>query len=134
MSEPMSRLRRRRVLIENGLRERSIYLLPNLFTTAALFAGFYAIVQSMNCRLHLLRLCRAAPGALQPQARRERQALFPGFAQSGGGCLAGRLGLGGLRQRHRRYRGFLWLAADEMAGLGHYDFRRPVHGQRYAFL
>ena len=50
MSEPMSRLRRRRVLIENGLRERSIYLLPNLFTTAALFAGFYAIVQSMNGR------------------------------------------------------------------------------------
>ena len=35
MSEPMSRLRRRRVLIESGLRERSIYLLPNLFTTAA---------------------------------------------------------------------------------------------------
>ena len=50
MSEPMSRLRRRRVLIESGLRERSIYLLPNLFTTAALFAGFYAIVQSMNGR------------------------------------------------------------------------------------
>ncbi|MBI1174800.1 MAG: CDP-diacylglycerol--serine O-phosphatidyltransferase [Sideroxydans sp.] len=32
------------------LRRRSIYLLPNLFTTAALFAGFYAIVQSMNSR------------------------------------------------------------------------------------
>ena len=30
------------------LRRRGIYLLPNLFTTAALFAGFYAIVQSMN--------------------------------------------------------------------------------------
>ncbi|HET7832565.1 MAG TPA: CDP-diacylglycerol--serine O-phosphatidyltransferase [Gallionella sp.] len=30
------------------LRKRSIYLLPNLFTTAALFAGFYAIVQAMN--------------------------------------------------------------------------------------
>jgi CDP-diacylglycerol--serine O-phosphatidyltransferase len=27
---------------------KGIYLLPNLFTTAALFAGFYAIVQSMN--------------------------------------------------------------------------------------
>src|SRR4029450_13096422 len=27
-----------------------IYLLPNLFTTAALFAGFYAIVQAMNLR------------------------------------------------------------------------------------
>ena len=31
-------------------RKRGIYLLPNLFTTAALFAGFYAIVQSMNDR------------------------------------------------------------------------------------
>ncbi|AFZ82546.1 CDP-diacylglycerol--serine O-phosphatidyltransferase [Candidatus Kinetoplastidibacterium crithidiae] len=29
-------------------RHRSIYLLPNIFTTASLFAGFYAIVQSMN--------------------------------------------------------------------------------------
>jgi CDP-diacylglycerol--serine O-phosphatidyltransferase len=31
-------------------RHRSIYLLPNAFTTAALFAGFYAIVQAMNMR------------------------------------------------------------------------------------
>jgi CDP-diacylglycerol--serine O-phosphatidyltransferase len=32
------------------LRRRSVYLLPNLLTTAALFAGFYAIVQAMNAR------------------------------------------------------------------------------------
>jgi CDP-diacylglycerol--serine O-phosphatidyltransferase len=32
------------------LRRRSIYLLPNLVTTAALFAGFYAVVQAMNAR------------------------------------------------------------------------------------
>ncbi len=31
-----------------ALRRRGIYLLPNLFTTAALFSGFYAIVQAMN--------------------------------------------------------------------------------------
>ena len=31
-----------------NLRRRGIYLLPNLFTTAALFSGFYAIVQAMN--------------------------------------------------------------------------------------
>ncbi|MFT5445840.1 MAG: CDP-diacylglycerol--serine O-phosphatidyltransferase [Gammaproteobacteria bacterium] len=31
-------------------RGRGIYLLPNLFTTAALFAGFYAIVAAMNGR------------------------------------------------------------------------------------
>ncbi len=33
-----------------NLRRQSIYLLPNLFTLAALFAGFYAIVQAMNGR------------------------------------------------------------------------------------
>ena len=33
-----------------ALRRRGIYLLPNLFTTAALFFGFYAIVQAMNGR------------------------------------------------------------------------------------
>jgi len=30
------------------IRRRGIYLLPNLFTTLALFAGFYAVVQGMN--------------------------------------------------------------------------------------
>jgi CDP-diacylglycerol--serine O-phosphatidyltransferase len=37
----------------SALRRRSIYLLPNLFTTAALFSGFYAIVQAMNGRFEL---------------------------------------------------------------------------------
>ncbi|BAL25760.1 CDP-diacylglycerol--serine O-phosphatidyltransferase [Azoarcus sp. KH32C] len=37
-------------LISNEKRRRGIYILPNLFTTAALFAGFYAIVQAMNLR------------------------------------------------------------------------------------
>ena len=32
----------------DALKSRGIYLLPNLFTSAALFAGFYAIVQAMN--------------------------------------------------------------------------------------
>ncbi|GAA5786787.1 CDP-diacylglycerol--serine O-phosphatidyltransferase [Chitiniphilus shinanonensis] len=31
-----------------NLKRQSIYLLPNLFTLGALFAGFYAIVQAMN--------------------------------------------------------------------------------------
>ncbi len=31
-------------------RHRGIYLLPNLFTTAGLFAGFYAIISAMNGR------------------------------------------------------------------------------------
>ena len=39
----MSELRPR-----TSLRRRGVYLLPNAFTTAALFAGFYAIVQAMN--------------------------------------------------------------------------------------
>jgi len=36
-----------------ALRRRGIYLLPNLFTTAALFSGFYAIVQAMNNRFEI---------------------------------------------------------------------------------
>lgn len=38
----------RKPLLDPTIRRRGIYLLPNLFTTAALFAGFYAIVQAMN--------------------------------------------------------------------------------------
>ena len=34
----------------NKLTRRGIYILPNLFTTGALFAGFYAIVMAMNGR------------------------------------------------------------------------------------
>ena len=34
----------------NPVRSRGIYLLPNAFTTAALFCGFFAIVQAMNLR------------------------------------------------------------------------------------
>lgn len=37
-------------IVRSAARRRGIYLLPNLFTTAALFAGFYAIVQAMNQR------------------------------------------------------------------------------------
>ena len=37
-------------LLSPDRRRRGIYILPNLFTTAALFAGFYAIVQAMNQR------------------------------------------------------------------------------------
>lgn len=36
-----------------SIRRRGIYLLPNLFTTAALFAGFFAIVQAMNTKFEL---------------------------------------------------------------------------------
>lgn len=38
----------RKVLFNPELRRRGIYVLPNLFTTAALFAGFFAIVQAMQ--------------------------------------------------------------------------------------
>ena len=40
----------RKPLLNTDIRRRGIYLLPNLFTTAALFAGFYAIVMAMNQR------------------------------------------------------------------------------------
>src|SRR6266487_4295186 len=44
----MGDYQQQRALAKNRIRRRGIYLLPNLFTTAALFAGFYAIVQAMN--------------------------------------------------------------------------------------
>ncbi len=44
---------KQRALAKNRIRRRGIYLLPNLFTTAALFAGFYAIVQGMNQRFDM---------------------------------------------------------------------------------
>src|SRR5499426_2961691 len=40
----------RKPLLRTEIRRRGIYLLPNIFTTAALFAGFYAIVMAMNQR------------------------------------------------------------------------------------
>lgn len=40
-------------LSEETRRRRSIYLLPNAFTTANLFAGFYAVVQAMNGRFEI---------------------------------------------------------------------------------
>ncbi len=38
----------RKALFNPEVKRRGIYILPNLFTTGALFAGFYAIVQAMN--------------------------------------------------------------------------------------
>src|SRR5262245_5955393 len=46
----MGDFQQERAFAKNRIRRRGIYLLPNLFTTAALFAGFYAIVQAMNLR------------------------------------------------------------------------------------
>jgi len=44
----MADLEFRKPLLNTEIRRRGIFLLPNLFTTAALFAGFYAIVMAMN--------------------------------------------------------------------------------------
>ena len=43
-------------VVPKARRHRGIYLLPNLFTLAALFSGFYAIVQAMNQRFELAAL------------------------------------------------------------------------------
>lgn len=45
--------RPRKTLFNPELRRRGIYILPNLFTTAALFSGFFAIVQAMNGNFEL---------------------------------------------------------------------------------
>jgi CDP-diacylglycerol--serine O-phosphatidyltransferase len=39
-----------RAFAKNRIRRRGMYLIPSLLTTAALFAGFWAIVQAMNGR------------------------------------------------------------------------------------
>jgi CDP-diacylglycerol--serine O-phosphatidyltransferase len=46
----MGEYQQSRAIAKNRIHRRGIYLLPNLFTTVALFAGFYAIVQAMNGR------------------------------------------------------------------------------------
>lgn len=43
-------IRERRAALKNKIRRRGIYVLPNLFTLAALFFGFFGIVQAMNLR------------------------------------------------------------------------------------
>lgn len=47
MTEPLDNLEQDNDLPERA-RQRGIYLLPNLLTTSALFAGFYAIVAAMK--------------------------------------------------------------------------------------
>jgi len=42
--------REHKLFIRSRFARRGIYWLPNLFTTVALFAGFYSIVQAMNGR------------------------------------------------------------------------------------
>ncbi|MDH3218342.1 MAG: phosphatidylcholine/phosphatidylserine synthase [Gammaproteobacteria bacterium] len=43
---------------------RGIYLLPNMFTTAALFAGFYAIIAAMNGRFEIAAIAIFLAGLL----------------------------------------------------------------------
>ena len=53
-------------------RRKGIYILPNLFTLAALFGGFYAIVMAMNGRFEQAASASSRDGARQP--RRPRRA------------------------------------------------------------
>ena len=46
----MAELKERKLFIKSRFARRGIYWLPNLFTIAALFAGFYAIVQAVGGR------------------------------------------------------------------------------------
>jgi CDP-diacylglycerol---serine O-phosphatidyltransferase len=48
--------RESKVFIKSRFGRRGIYWLPNLFTLAALFSGFYAIVQAMNERFEYAAL------------------------------------------------------------------------------
>jgi CDP-diacylglycerol---serine O-phosphatidyltransferase len=47
-----------------GVRHKGVYLLPNLITTAALFAGFYAIVAAMNGHFEVAAIAILVAGIL----------------------------------------------------------------------
>jgi CDP-diacylglycerol--serine O-phosphatidyltransferase len=49
----MGEFQQERAFAKNRIRRRGMYLVPSLLTTAALFAGFWAIVQAMNGRFDL---------------------------------------------------------------------------------
>jgi CDP-diacylglycerol---serine O-phosphatidyltransferase len=49
----MPELKPRKAIFNPELRRRGIYVLPNLFTTGALFCGFFAIVQAMQGQFEL---------------------------------------------------------------------------------
>lgn len=51
MNAPVPKIKRG--LLDPERRRKGIYILPNLFTCAALFAGFYAIVQGMNGKFEI---------------------------------------------------------------------------------
>jgi CDP-diacylglycerol---serine O-phosphatidyltransferase len=53
VQEPMGVAAGRRAARQEFLKKRGIYLLPNAFTTAALFCGFFAVVQAMNVRFEV---------------------------------------------------------------------------------
>ena len=49
---------------KHGQRHKGVYLLPNLITTAALFAGFYAIIAAMNGDFENAAIAIVAAGIL----------------------------------------------------------------------
>ena len=54
-------------------KRRGIYLLPNLFTTAALFAGFYAVVQALDGQFQTAAVAIFAAIVLGDQHIRRRR-------------------------------------------------------------
>ncbi|WP_213296649.1 CDP-diacylglycerol--serine O-phosphatidyltransferase [Paraburkholderia sacchari] len=53
VQDPVGLAASRRAARQDFLKKRGIYLLPNAFTTAALFCGFFAVVQAMNVRFEV---------------------------------------------------------------------------------
>ncbi len=70
---------KQRAIAKNRVRRRGIYILPNLFTTAALFAGFYAIVQAMNQRFDMAAIAIFIAAVLDSPYLRRIEAFQPGF-------------------------------------------------------
>ena len=77
-------------------RRRGIYILPNLFTTAALFAGFYAIVQAAREQGALLTVSDAADCWQQAALLLHDEARLRCMGQAGQAFAAG---FGGASER-----------------------------------
>ena len=50
------------------VRHRGVYLLPNLFTTANLFAGFFSIISAVNGRFEIAAVTVFAPAGWLAEA------------------------------------------------------------------
>ena len=132
---------------KNRIRRRGIYLLPNLFTTAALFAGFYAIVQAIELRFGVRSwrsssameldgldgrvACASRPDTPERIRRRVRQPVGHGELRRGAGADRHEWALKGMGKLG-------WIAAFHLRGAerrcGLHPLQRDARRRRQALV